>query len=146
MKIYYLPLLLTFVCCGQKIEIRNTNTNIYLPQVVDANFKSIKRNRMFERSNLNADSIIKGLNLVYPKVHLEKNKQTNDTLYTFIRDSYYLGERMGSTGVDAYLANVVFNITAISNIHFISISLEEGSHISSGVWSSKDFKDYKHLP
>ena len=88
------------------------------------------------------DSIIKGLNELYPKIQLEKIKVSGDTLYTKIKDSYYLGESMGSYGANAYIADAVINLTSMKNINHVRFDFEDGSHISPGTWSREQFKEY----
>lgn len=147
MKNCCFSLLLLFAFCGQRRKAQNSDTsNVYLTNIVDANSKTLKRNPMFKKENLHVDSIIKGLNLRYPNVILEIQKQSNDTLYTFLRDSYYLGEKMGSSGVANYFANAIVNITQIPTIRFVNFSLEEGSHVAPGVWGVNDYNDYKIVP
>lgn len=146
MKICYFAFLFVLIGCRQKQETQNIDaSNIYLPQIVYADLKTIKRNLMFNKANLEIDSIVKGLNLRYPNVTLEILKQSKDTLYTFIKNSEYLGERMGSTGVEDYFANAIVNITQIPTISFVNFALEEGSHVAPGVWSVNDYKNYRIL-
>lgn len=73
----------------------------------------------------------------------ETRKQSNDTLYTFIRDSYYLVECKGSSGVEDYFANTIVNIVQIRNIRFVNVDLEEGSHVAAGVWRAMAYNGYK---
>ncbi|MDI9364057.1 MAG: hypothetical protein QM541_03830 [Flavobacterium sp.] len=138
--------LILIISCGQKREVQHATTNIYLPKIVDANSKTIMGNLMFKKAHLEVDSIVKGLNLRYPNVVLEIQKQSNDTLYTFIKDSYYLGERMGNTGVEDYFANAIVNITQLGTIRFVNFALEDGSHVAPGVWGIDDYKNYKLKP
>ena len=86
--------------------------------------------------------LIKGLNQSYPKIQLDKIKISNDTLYTEIKDSYYLGESIGSYGANAYIADAVINLTSIQNIRYVKIDFEDGSHISPGTWSKEEFENY----
>lgn len=94
---------------------------------------------------INTDSLIKGLNEYYENVYLEKVKQSGDTLYTVIKDSKFLGNQMGSTGAEMYLADVVLNLTAIPGVKFINIDMEEGDHMRGGTWSADNFKNYKEV-
>lgn len=105
--------------------------------------KKKTRNQYFKREWLNVDSLIRGLNAGYPEIKLDKVRMSGDTLYTKIDDSEYLGERIGSDGAQAYIANAVINLTSLKEIRFVKMDFEDGSHISPGTWSAKDFKEYE---
>lgn len=121
---------------------QNGGTSVYV-WVVDFENKTKKRNADFKKEYLNVDTLIKGLNQLHTNIKLDKIKISGDTLFTEIKDSYYLGERIGTYGANYYIADVVINLTSIKNINFVKIDFEDGSHISPGVWSSKDYKNYK---
>ena len=93
--------------------------------------------------SLPLDSLIKGLNVKYENVLLEKLKQSGDTLYTRIADSRYLGNQMGTTGAEIYLADVILNLTTVPGVNYVSIDMEEQSHTQAGVWNKEAFKNYK---
>lgn len=92
---------------------------------------------------VNADSLIKGLNQLYEHIYLQKDKLSNDTLYTFIKDSEFLSNGMGSTGAEVYVADVVMNLTEVPGIKYVHIDMEEGSHMQPGTWSRTNFARYK---
>ncbi len=121
---------------------QNPDTELYA-WLVDFDAKTIKRNPKLKKEYLNVDTLIKGLNELYPNIKLDKVKMSGDTLFTEIKDSEYLGERMGSTGAASYIADVIINLTSINKIKYVKIDLNEGSHASPGIWSLKDFSDYK---
>jgi hypothetical protein len=118
-----------------------SGTNLYVWEV-DFENKTKSKNAQLKDEYLNLDSIIKGLNILYPKIQLDKIKISGDTLFTEIRDDYYLGESIGSYGANAYIADAVINLTSVKNINFVKIDFEDGSHISPGTWSKKEFKSY----
>ena len=89
------------------------------------------------------DSLIKGLNDNYPNVKLEKLKQSHDTLYTLIKDSEYLTQRMGSTGAEIYVADVILNLTTVPGVQYVNIEFEEGDHAGPGTWSKENFSKFK---
>lgn len=103
------------------------------------------KNTGIEPGILNADSLIKGLNAHYENIHLEKQRQGGDTLYTIIKNSEYLTQRMGSTGAEIYIADVVLNLTAVPGIKYVKVDMEEGDHAGPGTWSAADFKNYKEI-
>lgn len=113
--------------------------------LVDFDNKTKKRNPKFKEEYLNVDTLIKGLNELYPNIKLEKVKISNDTLFTKILDSEYLGERMGMSGAALYLANAIINLTSVDKIKYVKIGFDEGSHATPGIWSAKDFNGYKEI-
>ena len=113
--------------------------------LVDFDKKTKIKNPKFKQDYLNADTLINGLNQMHPNIILDKIKISGDTLFTEIKDSEYLGERIGSYGAFAYIADVVINLTSLRNINFVKIDFEDGSHISPGTWSKKQYSDYKEV-
>ena len=119
----------------------NPESKLY---VWKANFDYTKeQNPVLQRAILNTDSLIKGLNERYENVFLQKDRIGGDTLYTFIYDSQYLGNQMGSTGAEVYIADVVLNLAEIPGVKYVAIKMEEGSHAQSGVWTKQNFEQYK---
>ncbi len=113
--------------------------------LVDFENKTKKRNPKFKSEYLNIDTLIKGLNQLYPNIKLDKVKISGDTLFTNILDSEYLGERMGTSGAAQYLADVIINLTSVDKIKYVKIDFDLGSHASPGIWTAKDFNDYKEI-
>ncbi|MCW3094072.1 MAG: hypothetical protein JWP81_5141 [Ferruginibacter sp.] len=112
---------------------------------IDFESKTKTRNPGFKEDNLNVDTLIHGLNTMFPNIQLRKIKVSRDTLYTEIQDSYYLNERMGTSGAEFYVASVVINLTSVNNVNYVKIDFEEGSHASPGIWNKADFSDYKEI-
>ena len=113
--------------------------------LVDFDKKTKTKNPKFKQGYLNVDTLINGLNQIHPNIILDKIKISGDTLFTEIKDSEYLGERIGSYGAFAYIADVVINLTSVKNINFVKIDFEDGSHISPGTWSKKEYGNYKEV-
>ena len=107
--------------------------------------KTKKKNPNFKKDHLNIDSIIKGLNEIFPNIKLERKNFSHDTLYTEIKDSYYLCESMGTSGATFYLSKTVINLTSVKDVRFVKIDFAEGSHASPGIWNKEDFNDYKEI-
>jgi hypothetical protein len=118
-----------------------SGTYLYVWQV-DYENKTKTRNPQFRDEYLNVDTIIKGLNELYPKIKLDKIKISRDTLFAEIKDSYYLGESIGSYGPNAYIADAVINLTSVKDINYVRFNFEDGSHISPATWSKKQFLEY----
>jgi hypothetical protein len=133
---------------GSKVVIADTaksvGTKLYVWSV-DFDNKTKKRNSKFKNEYLNVDSLLKGLNELYPDIRINKVKISGDTLFTRIIDSEYLVERIGSSGAALYLADVIINLTSVHKIKYVKIDFEEGSHAAPGIWSEKDFSDYKEI-
>ncbi len=104
-----------------------------------------EKNPSMRKEILHVDSLILGLNQLNENVFIEKLKISGDTLYTEIKDSKYLGEQMGTTGAEMYLADVVLNLTEVPGVKFVNIQMEERSHIQPGTWSKENFAKYKPI-
>ena len=115
----------------------------YLTWEIDFDNKAITRNPEFNNANLNTDSIIKGLNMKYKNVPLKKINFSHDTLYTRILDGEYLAERMGSTGSAYYFAEAIINLTTVPGVNFVKIDFTEGSHAAPGIFTRKNYSDFK---
>ena len=111
--------------------------------LVDFENHTKTKNPNYKREYLNVDSLIQGLNEINTGIKLDKIKISGDTLFTEIKDNEYLGERIGSYGALSYIADVVINLTSVKNINYIKIEMEDGSHISQGTWSKKEYDNYK---
>jgi hypothetical protein len=110
---------------------------------VDADKKVIVKNPQLQPEFFNVDTLITGLNEMFPEIKLEKLRLSNDTLYTEIKDATFLTQRSGSLGAEQYIAQVVINLTSIEGVRFVRIAFEEGSHASPDVFSKEQFADYK---
>jgi len=166
MRVIILLFLLTLCACNNNANNKavNDSTNIlelpadsseadiielgkedfYVWQV-DNDKKTIAKNPRITEQYLNADTLIIGLNKMFSTIKLEKIKQSNDTLYTQIKDATFLTEQMGSSGSELYIAQAVLNLTSIKGINYVKIDFEEGSHASPDTWSKESFKDYKEV-
>src|SRR5688572_6511231 len=126
-----------------EVSIEELDEDDFYVWKVDAEGKTMRRNPKLADASLGVDTLIIGLNEMYPNVKLEKVKLSNDTLYTQIKDSDYLTERMGSAGSEAYIAQAVLNLTSAQGVKFVRIDFEMGSHAMPDTWSRENFKDYK---
>ena len=124
-------------------DIEELSKEDYYIWKVDNEEKTIRKNPKLGDDVLGVDTLIIGLNEMYPKIKLEKVKQSNDTLYTQIKEADYLTEQMGSAGSEAYLAQAVLNLTAAPGVNYVRIDFEMGSHAMPDVWSKQSFKNYK---
>lgn len=131
------------VTSGNDMFDQEAEAQNYLIWKADLDNKLVTKNPDFKNSNLYVDSVIKGLNLKYREILLEKVKLSHDTLYAQIKNSEYLGEQIGSTGAAFYLAEAVINLTAVKGVKYVNIDFAEGSHASPGVFTRTDFEEFK---
>jgi hypothetical protein len=76
-----------------------------------------------------------------PKVKLLN--VVNHTASVEVINAEYLTQRMGSSGAQAYLASVTFTLTENPQIKKVNFIFEEGDHAMPGIYSRKDFSNYK---
>lgn len=126
-------------------ELPPTDRRAYYIWMADTEAKTKKQNPVVHPSFYNVDTLITGLNEMYPQIRLEKSRIGHDTLYTKIADATYLTEQMGSAGSEQYIAQVVLNLTTVQGINFVRIDFAEGSHASPDVWSKNSFSDYREV-
>jgi hypothetical protein len=110
---------------------------------VDADKKTITKNPQLQPEFFDVDTLIAGLNEMYPEITLEKKGLRNDTLYTAIKNAEYLTNRMGSLGSEQYIAQAVINLTSVEGIKFVRIDFTEGNHAAPDVWSREQFAAYQ---
>ena len=110
---------------------------------VDADKKTITKNPQLQPEFFNVDTLISGLNEMYPEITLENKGLRNDTLYTEIKDAEYLTNRMGSMGAEQYIAQAVINLTAVEGIKYVRIDFPEGSHAAPDVWTREQFAAFQ---
>ena len=103
----------------------------------------LKKQRTINTDTLTAVTLIRYINEGWENVKLVFQKSSNDTLYVTIPDSDFLAERMGSAGAEAYMASTTYNLTELKGIKFVNYDFEEGDHLSPGVFSRDDFKNFR---
>lgn len=109
---------------------------------VDMEKKTLRKNPALSATNINADSVINGLNRQYENILLEKVSISKDTIKLKIKDSDYLTNQVGSTGAAQYMAQAIINLTSVPGIKYVLIVFKEGSHASPGLYMRKDFPGY----
>ena len=97
------------------------------------------RNRSIPADSLTAENIIQTLNQIYPEIKLSVTKVSNDSIFIKINNSKYLTNQSGSSGAEAYLAEVTYNLTELKGISFVHFNFKEGDHASPGTYSRTDF-------
>ena len=84
-------------------------------------------------------NLIQKINSLHPKIQLRFIKVFKDTIFVSINKSRYLTQQMGSSGADAYLAEVTYNLTELKDINFVDLRFKEGDHASPGTYTRTDF-------
>jgi hypothetical protein len=84
--------------------------------------------------------LVDSLNNIFPDMQLVFRKIGHDTLYARIPQSSRLTNNIGDTGAENYLATVVFNLTELPGIKYVSLFFLPGNHAEPGVYSRDDFK------
>ena len=97
------------------------------------------KNRPLPADSLTATTMIQMLNELYPDIKLSFLRISNDSIFITIKKSDYLTKQIGSSGAEAYLAEVTYNLTELKGVNFVDIRFKEGDHASPGTYSRTDF-------
>jgi len=89
--------------------------------------------------SLNAAYMINRLNEIYPEIRLDFVKASSDSIYLKVAKSNYLTRQMGSSGAEAYLAAVTYNMSELKGVTYVDIRFKEGDHASPGTYTRTDF-------
>lgn len=98
----------------------------------------IRSNESLKGADLN--DIISSINKKYQDIKLNLVKAGRDTIELKIDDAKQLTQGMGSTGAEAYLAEVTYSLTELRGVKAIKIDFEEGDHAMPGTYTRADFK------
>jgi hypothetical protein len=99
----------------------------------------VKRSATIPADSLNAVMMTARLNGIYPEVPFLLKKISNDTAYIRVTDSRYLSRQMGSSGPEAWMAEVVYNFTEVPDIRYVNIDFKVRDHGAPGTYSRTDF-------
>lgn len=89
------------------------------------------------------EEITNELNKSFSDIPLQFVKTSHDTAFMKIPDSKRLANEIGSTGAYNYMATVVYNLTEMKNIKFVSFDFIEGDHAVPGIYTREDFKNLR---
>lgn len=152
---------LGIISCGRSADTKSSETDS--SSVIPADSPQIakddhyywevsyeqKRGMRFVKSfpispdSLNTNSIIDKLNFNYPEIKAEPLYLSSDTLFLKISNAKYLTQQMGSTGAQAYLGELTYNLTEIPGVHYIDLQFAEGDHANPGTYSRTDFSHFE---
>lgn len=99
----------------------------------------IKKARVASADSLNPSAILGMLNNEYPELKLELLRSAADTVFIKVGNSEYLTRQLGSTGSEAVLAEITYNLTEAAGIHNVHISFRRGDHATPGTYARTDF-------
>lgn len=105
---------------------------------------TMKKTDPISPDSMTAGDFIKKLNDIYPEIILRLSEIRKDSIFVTINNSRYLTQRIGSSGAQAYLAEVTYNLTELENINFVDIRFKEGDHASPGTYTRLDFVPVKN--
>jgi hypothetical protein len=103
--------------------------------------ENLHMKKMFaiSKDSLSAENMVNRLNKEYPEVQIRYRYVSHDTIFLKIDKSVYLTQQMGSTGAEAYLATVTYNMTELNGINAVDINFKMGDHAEPGVYTRTDF-------
>ena len=150
--------LIGFISCSgpdQSAHPATDSTNLSEPETIveqpdtvlfwTVNIEQKEKTRVFKDTVAITDpqSIINGINAIYPSVDLEFVKLSGDTVYAHIDSSFTFANDIGSFGATEYIAGVVLNLTMLPNINYVNLDFPEGSHAAPGVFAKSSYAVYK---
>ncbi len=100
---------------------------------------AMKRTRPVSADSLTATNMLGLFNSIYPEIPLTYIKTSGDTLFLKIDKSNYLTKQIGSTGAEAYLAELTYNLTEISGVNYVDLRFKKGDHAEPGTYARTDF-------
>ena len=100
----------------------------------------MKQQGLLSPDSLTVSYVLSRMNAAYPEIEVLPVNQYHDTMAVKIPKSMYLTEQIGSSGAQAYLAELTFNLTEVPGIHFVTILFKAGDHASPDTYERKDFE------
>ena len=149
--------LIAFIYCSAPDKPANTtdSTDISEPETImeqpdtvlfwTANIEKKEKVRVYKDTVTITEpqSIINGINSIYPSIRLELLKLSGDTVYTHIDSSFTFANDMGSFGASEYISTVVLNLTMLPGINYVNLDFPVGSHASPGIFAKSSYAGYE---
>ena len=104
----------------------------------------LKKTTPVPTDSLTVTNMIERMNEAYPEIKLKYARVSNDTIFLKIDKSTYLTQQMGSSGAEAYLAEVTFNLTEVKGINNVDFRFKAGDHATPDTYSRTDFINEVH--
>ena len=151
---YVFFLLVLFISCRNEIKVTDQETAdtvladssaeiTVLPYSVEYDEKTQALNLVRNKENIgnmDAADVIRVLNEKYQDIKLDLINARTDTIQVKIDDARKLTQGMGTTGAEAYLAELTFSFTELKGVNAVKVDFEEGDHAMPGVYTRRDFK------
>lgn len=121
------------------INIKTDSHYFWTSETDQKNRLVMKKEMPISIDSLTPASMIKMINTFYPEVAVEFIRISNDSIFVKIPKSIYLTERMGSSGAEAYLAELTYNLSELKNINYVDVRFKAGDHASPATFTRTDF-------
>lgn len=102
------------------------------------------KTRPLSPDSLSAPIIVQVFNEMYPEIPITVNKISHDSIFIKIGNSKYLTQQMGSSGPEAYFAELTYNLTEVPGINYVDFNFKEGQHAAPATYSRTDFVQVKN--
>lgn len=89
--------------------------------------------------NISISGIVSSFNSRYDSIPLEVVSVAKDTVFLKISNAIYLSQRMGTTGANGYMSELVFSLTELPGIRLVDLDFEVGDHASPGLYDRNSF-------
>lgn len=149
MKNYFLLLLcipLLFACGNNKADqpatIEDTAASYFLwESALNDSSGRLAMKKVETADSISTQSILGFTNKAYSRIRLDLVKTSHDTIYLKIDDATFLTQQMGSSGSILYLAAIVYNLTELAGIKYVTLDFEEGDHARPGTYNRDSFSN-----
>lgn len=165
MKNYVLLIVITilFIACNSNKDKEASNTGdsaiaakpadssaikdmhyFWVADIVPQQGLVLTKSRPLSADSLSAPIIIQMFNEMYPEIPVAVNKIAHDSIFIKIGNSKYLTQQMGSSGPEAYFAELTYNLTEVPGINYVDFNFKEGDHAAPATYSRTDFVQVKN--
>lgn len=103
----------------------------------------LQKSMPLKEEDISVRAMVDTMNLIYPDIVVKIAKISNDTVFLRIPKSKYLTTGMGSTGAEAYMAELVYNVTEVKGVGYVDINFKTGDRAEPGTYARVDFIDMR---
>ena len=128
-------------------EIDQATSEITLQSIREYKFNEqinefeLKQLRKVNEELLSGEMVEKIINTNWPRVQIQFNQTSNDTVYISIPNSAILTQQMGSAGAKGFMITTTYTFTELKGIKYVSFDFVEGDHAMPGVYSRKSWDE-----
>ncbi len=99
----------------------------------------LKKDTMIKLREVNSDTLspeklITILNNTWPDIKINFVKTSSDTIFIKIPESDILTQQMGTSGANYYMSSVIYTLTELKRIRYVSFDFVEGDHAIPGTY------------